>query len=88
MNSWINFGAVGLIVGLSLLFGAGLPALFAVGLRALSAPGTKATLISTSASVRPLPARAGFTRIAVAILCFAAVLAAIAWGIYLIVAQS
>jgi hypothetical protein len=88
MNSWINTGAVGLIVGLGLLFGAGLPALFAVGLRALNLtepvhrPGwtTSRPARSPSAEVRP-------ARLAAAGLCFGIVLAATGWGIYLIVAQ-
>lgn len=86
MNSWINLGAVGLILGLGLVFGAGLPALFAIGLRALN-PSAARTM-PTSSSEGPYLARAGSTGIAVAVVCFAVMLAAIAWGIYLIVAQS
>ena len=63
----------------------GLPALFAVGLRVLSLPGNRAQ-----------PVAAGSDRIvggnplgiAAAALCFAVVLAAVGWGIYLIVAGS
>ncbi len=45
MNSWINLNAVGLVLGLGLLLGAGLPALFAVGLRApsVASPDTAGT---------------------------------------------
>jgi hypothetical protein len=39
VSSWINLRAVGEIVVVSLLAGAGLPALFALGLRALGMPG-------------------------------------------------
>jgi hypothetical protein len=76
-SSWINLDALWKIVVVGLLLGAGLPALFAVGLRALTpAEGT---------SERAGGAIAGK---AVAVLCFAIVLAAIAWGIYSIVNQS
>jgi hypothetical protein len=82
MSSWINLKAIGEILVVGLLAGAGLPALVAVGLRALSAPGSGYGSGSGSAvaGARPTPAR-----IAVAALCFAVVLAAIGYGIYLIV---
>lgn len=71
MNSWINLDALWKIVVIGLLAGAGLPALFAVGLRALApAPGARALSLSARAA---------------AALCFAAVLAAMAWGVYSIV---
>lgn len=88
MNSWINLSAVGVILGLGLVFGAGLPALFAIGLRALSPSAARGTPPSKLASAGPRRAVAGSTRIAAAVVCFAVVLAAIGWGIYLIVAQS
>jgi hypothetical protein len=85
MDSWIN--AVELIIGLGLLFGAGLPALFAVGLRAIS-PAQPAHRPAPSSRERPFRACRRFTpRLVAAALCFAVVLGAIAWGIYLIVAQ-
>jgi hypothetical protein len=76
-SSWINLDALWKIVVVGLLLGAGLPALFAVGLRAL-APAEAGT------------ARAGGNVVGktVAVLCFAVVLAAIAWGIYSVVNQS
>jgi hypothetical protein len=84
VNTWIDWGALGKIVGLGLLCGAGLPALFAVGLRALSigAPVAASDGAATSAetTVRRRPAAMLFAG-----LCFAVVLTAIAWGIYLIV---
>jgi hypothetical protein len=88
MDSWINTGAVGLIIGLGLLFGAGLPALFAVGLRAISPaqPAHRPAPSSAGAAVSSLPA-VHPARLVAAALCFAVVLAATAWGIYLIVAQ-
>jgi len=78
MNSWLDLNAIWRIVVVGLLAGAGLPALVAVGLRALS----------------PRPAGAGGTAaagaspagMAIAGLCFVIVLAAIGYGIYLIVA--
>jgi hypothetical protein len=88
MNSWIDLGAVGRILVVGLLAGAGLPALFAVGLRALAAAddaaesgfvdGTGATRTAVSARRKPLG-------LVVAGLCFLVVLAAIGYGIDLIV---
>ncbi|WP_316528182.1 hypothetical protein [Kitasatospora brasiliensis] len=72
MNTWINPDALWKIVVVGILAGAGLPALFAVGVRALNPP------------VPPAGAR-GYT---VAVGCFAVVLAAIGWGISLIVGHS
>jgi hypothetical protein len=86
MNSWINLNAVGQILGLGLLLGAGLPALFAVGLRALSVATPDAAGTNSGAggvSISPSP-----VRVAAACVCFAIVLAAIAYGIYLIVSMS
>lgn len=94
MNSWINLNALWKIVVIGLLAGAGLPALFAVGLRALApragttgstgTAGTAGTAGSqTTAEVRP--ALGGTI---VAGLCFVAVLAAMAWGVYSIVHNS
>ena len=54
MNSWINLNALGKIIVLGLLFGAGLPALFAVGLRSLAwPPGRGAGARSTMVTVKP-----------------------------------
>jgi hypothetical protein len=81
-SSWINLDALWKIVVIGLLLGAGLPALFAVGLRALSA--------GTADGPAGEPATGGGSVVgrAAAGLCFAIVLAAIAWGIYSIVNQS
>jgi hypothetical protein len=78
MSSWINLKAIGEILGVGLLAGAGLPVLVALGLLALSPSASGGA--SDAVAARPAPAR-----IAVAALCFAVVLAAIGYGIYLIV---
>jgi hypothetical protein len=95
MNSWINLHALWQIVVFGLLAGAGLPALFAVGLRALSLPGggagtASATTAATTAGADDDDRVVGGSTLglAVAVLCFAVVLAAVGWGIYLIVAAT
>jgi hypothetical protein len=83
-NSWVDLHALWKIIVVGLICGAGLPAIFAIGLRALSIPRTGQ------------PATADGDRIiggnpagmAAATVCFAVVLAAIGWGIYIIVAGS
>jgi hypothetical protein len=85
VNSWVDLHALWQIVVLGLIAGAGLPALFAVGLRALSLPGNRAP----AAKVRSGQIVGGSpVGIAVAALCFAVVLAAVGWGIYLVVQAS
>ncbi|MCG6499741.1 hypothetical protein [Kitasatospora sp. A2-31] len=81
MTSWINLDALWRILVVGMLTGAGLPALFAVGLRALNPPAVS----GEPATRRPSPGPLGYT---VAGLCFAVVLAAIGWGIYVIVNHS
>ena len=81
MNSWINLTAIWQIVVVGLLAGAGLPALVATGLYALSVPGQGQVRTGRAASGRA----AG---VVAAGLCFATVLAAIGYGIYLIVSSS
>jgi hypothetical protein len=83
MNSWIDLHALWQIVVVGLLAGAGLPALFAVGLRALSRPGPRAQPAGADSGQVYGGNPAGA---AIAGLCFAIVLAAIGYGIYLIVA--
>lgn len=82
MSSWINLSALWQIVVVGLLCGAGLPALFAIGVRAAATPrGGGAVRGDRQDSLyggNPLGAL-------VAAACFLVVLAAIAWGIYLIV---
>ncbi len=80
MNSWINLHAIWNIVWAGVLLGAGLPALFAFGLLALDYDETDAAVAAGTASVTRNPAR-----VALAGVCFAVVIAAVAWGIYFIV---
>ena len=80
MNGWINLRAVWEIVVVGLLAGAGLPAIFALGLRALGKPGKGHVTVSDGELVGG--SRAGIT---IAAVCFAIVLAAIGYGIYIIV---
>jgi hypothetical protein len=84
VNSWINLSALWRIVVVGLLAGAGLPAIFAIGLRAL-ATGSDAAAVGTDEDRVIGGSRAGMT---VAGLCFAVVLAAIGYGIFLIVNAS
>ncbi|MCW2523873.1 MAG: putative rane protein [Frankiales bacterium] len=86
MNQWINLTALGQIVVVGLLCGAGLPALFAVGLWLLSDPRGRMRL--AAAGEESSEVHAGPVTVAAAGLCFAIVLAAIGWGIYFIVAGS
>jgi hypothetical protein len=79
VEKWIDLNAIWRIVVVGLLAGAGLPVLVAIGLRALSLPAGGSG--GDSATVAANPARVAF-----AVLCFAVVLAAIGYGIYLIVA--
>jgi hypothetical protein len=80
MNSWIDPQAIGEIVVVGLLAGAGLPAMFALGLRALGRPGKGHFTVSDDELVGGNPAG-----IAIATACIAVVLAAIGYGIYIIV---
>ncbi|MFF2044219.1 hypothetical protein ACFVVX_27740 [Kitasatospora sp. NPDC058170] len=84
MDSWINLDALWKIMVVGLLTGAGLPALFALGLRTLNPPA-RAGGAGGAAVDRPTAGPVGY---AVAGLCFAAVLAAIGWGISVIVNHS
>ena len=80
MNGWISLRAIGEIVVVGLLAGAGLPAVFAIGLRALGTPGKGHVKVSDEELIGGSPAG-----IAIAAVCFAVVLAAIGYGIYIIV---
>lgn len=79
MDDWIDLSALAKIVIGALICGAGLPALFAVGLRLLHA-GSAGSDSDSDQLVGSNP-----IGIAAACVCFAVVLAAVAWGIYLIV---
>jgi hypothetical protein len=81
MNNWVNLSALWRIVGIGLLAGAGLPAVFALGVRALAGGSQGATDIAEDDPV----IAGGPGAKAIAGLCFAIVLAAIGYGIYLIV---
>ena len=81
MNSWIDLHALWRIVVIGLICGAGLPAVFALGLKARGAGQSDEPGADGTASL----ARANPVGVAVAAVCFAVVLAAIGWGIYLIV---
>jgi hypothetical protein len=80
MNDWINLTAIWEIVVVSLLAGAGLPALFAIGIRALGMPGKGHRTAADDELAGGNPAG-----IAIAIGCFAVVVAATGYGIYIIV---
>lgn len=83
MNDWIDLQALWQIVVFGLLAGAGLPAVFALGLRALSM-GSRTDTDSESDTI------VGGNPVGLVLggLCFLIVLAAIAGGIYFIVAGS
>jgi hypothetical protein len=80
MNDWIDLHALGQILLLGLICGAGLPALFAIGLRALHF-GAPSTGTDSDELVG-----GNVLGVTAAVICFAVVLGAIGWGIYLIVA--
>ena len=79
MNSWIDLHALWKIVVVGLICGAGLPAVFAGGLKALSLGSTGAQDGTAAVAAR------NPVGVVLAAVCFAIVLAAIGWGIYLIV---
>ena len=72
MSSYIDIAALTRVVLVSLLVGAGIPAIFALGVRALA----------------PVEVGAGRSRLRVggAVVCFAVCVAAIAYGVYRLVA--
>lgn len=82
MSQWVDFKALWEIVVVGLLAGAGLPALFAIGMRALGSPGRGRGGTRSDDLVDGNPA--GMT---IAGLCFATVLGAVGYGIYIIVAS-
>jgi hypothetical protein len=98
VDKWINLTALWQIVVIGLLAGAGLPALFAVGLRFLNMPGAGvATAGAGSGGAGAHHEVSGHPDeetvyggnqmgLVVAVVCFAIILAAIGYGIYLIVA--
>lgn len=85
MSSWIDLSALAKVLGVGLLAGAGLPALFALGLRSLS-PRATATAGRAGSPGQAEGQLAGPAGTAAAGLCFAVVLAGVAYGVYLVVA--
>lgn len=85
MSELIHVDALIQVVVAGALVGAGLPALFALGVRLL-APSQGATLAVEAAASgtdsRPTTARPSGLRLAAAVLCFGAVVAACAVGIW------
>jgi hypothetical protein len=93
MNGWVNWHALWQIVVLGLVCGAGLPALFAVGLVALNMSGNRVQTAgagggATTESDDGQVYGGNPVGLVAAGLCFAIVLGAIGYGIYLIVASS
>jgi hypothetical protein len=86
MNSWINLSALWRIAVVGILAGAGLPAIFAIGLRALNQPASGVRDSDGPQSVGSERVYGGNPiGLLFASVCFAAVLAAVGWGIYEIV---
>ncbi|MCW2545594.1 MAG: hypothetical protein JWN96_54 [Mycobacterium sp.] len=83
-DAWINWGALGKILGVGLLAGAGLPALFAIGLRLVSSP-TSTAPGPVAAGGLSVERRAAAPALVLGGILFAIVLAALGYGIYLIV---
>lgn len=83
LDDWINLGALWRIVVVAIIAGAGLPAVFAIGLRLLDSGDDRPAGDTSEGTV---VATRNPIALAAAGVCFAAVLAGIAWGIYLIVA--
>jgi hypothetical protein len=81
---WVAWGALGKIILVGVLAGAGLPAIFSLGLVALDRRPGGAKVADTDDKV--IGGTVAGTLVAG--LCFAIVLAAIGWGIYEIVSSS
>jgi hypothetical protein len=94
MDKWINVTALWQIVVVGLLAGAGLPAVFAVGVRVLSPAPASTGPVSGPAgsasvgSVGSVTAARKPAAVVAAAVCFALVLAGIAYGLYMIVSSS
>jgi hypothetical protein len=85
MNSWINLTALWKIVVIGLAAGAGLPAIFAIGLRALNPRSGSVPAGAGEGAAAPAVDRSNPAGLVIAVICFAAVLAGVGWGIYSIV---
>ncbi len=84
-NDWINWAALGKILGVGLLAGAGLPAIFAFGLRLVSSPDSVTASGPSAAGGLSVERRAATPALVLGGFLFAIVLAALGYGIYLIV---
>jgi hypothetical protein len=83
--AWINWSALGKILGVGLLAGAGLPAIFAIGLRLVSSPESMTAGSPVAAGGLSVERRAPTPALILGGILFAVVLAALGYGIYLIV---
>lgn len=83
MSDYIDVKVVGQVIAVGVLLGAGLPLVFAVGLRSLSTGATDTGGDGSSFQVTRNPAA-----MTLAVVCFAVVLAAIAFGIFIITHKS
>jgi hypothetical protein len=81
---WVAWGALGKIVLVGVLAGAGLPAVFSIGLVALDRRPGGAKAVEGDSKLIGGTVAGTF----IAVVCFAIVLAAIGWGIYEIVSSS
>jgi hypothetical protein len=81
---WVAWSALGKIIVVGLLAGAGLPALFAIGLVALDRRPAGAAVAEDDNRVYG----GSIVGLVASLACFAVVLAAIGWGIYEIVHSS
>jgi len=88
MNDWIDLSALAKILIGGLVCGAGLPALFAIGLRALHLGAPSESTATAGGGNAERIVGGNPVGMALAGLCFAIVLAAIGYGIYLIVSLS
>lgn len=88
MNDWIDLSALWRIVVIGLVCGAGLPALFAVGLKVLALGEHDMTPAAAGSGAAGAFSSHKPVALAAAGLCFAVVLAAVGYGIYLIVSAT
>jgi hypothetical protein len=84
VQNWINLSALWRTAVVGLLAGAGLPALFALGVRALASAQPRSEI----SPVHDGAARGSHAAFVAAGLCFGLVVAAIGYGIYLIISST
>jgi hypothetical protein len=85
VSNWVDLNALLKILIGGLICGAGLPALFAIGLRALHFGGPTAQPAGAGDAAGDRLTGGNPVGIGIAVVCFAVVVAAVAWGIYWIV---